>query len=289
MTGLNLRLPSPLIEVHDGHLDAKGVRLYFKRDDLIHAEFPGNKWRKLKYNLDAATKDGHSKLLTFGGAYSNHVRAVAAAGKHFGFSTIGVIRGEECKPLNSSLEYAVDCGMALTYMDRETYRHKDESDVVGSLNAKFGRFYLIPEGGSNALALPGCAELIEEIAVDFDVICCACGTGGTLAGIASALRGDQQAKGFAVLKGAGFLVDNVRELQERAFGCASDDWSIELGYHFGGYAKVDQTLRLFIADFESRFGLKLDWVYEAKMMYGLMDLIDRNHFKAGTSIVALIS
>ncbi|MFE5505430.1 1-aminocyclopropane-1-carboxylate deaminase/D-cysteine desulfhydrase [Amycolatopsis japonica] len=289
MTGLNLRLPSPLTEVRDGRLDAKGIRLYLKRDDLIHPEFPGNKWRKLKYNLNAATKVGHSRLLTFGGAYSNHVRAVAAAGKHFGFETIGVIRGEEHSPLNPSLGYAVDCGMALTYMDRETYRHKDDSDVIERLGTEFGRFYLIPEGGSNALALPGCAELIEEITVDFDVICCACGTGGTLAGIASALRRDQHAKGFAVLKGAGFLVDNVRELQEQAFGHSDDGWSIELGYHFGGYAKADQVLRLFIADFESRFGLKLDWIYEAKMMYGLMDLIDHDRFKAGTSIVALIS
>ncbi|MEV7552293.1 pyridoxal-phosphate dependent enzyme [Amycolatopsis sp. NPDC089917] len=289
MTGLNLRLPSPLIEVHDGRLDAKGVRLYLKRDDLIHAEFPGNKWRKLKYNLEAAIADGHSKLLTFGGAYSNHVRAVAAAGKHFGFSTVGVIRGEEHKPLNPSLEYAADCGMTLTYMNRETYRLKDAPEVIGSLSAEFGRFYLIPEGGSNTLALPGCAELVEEITVDFDVICCACGTGGTLAGISTALRRDQQAKGFAVLKGAGFLASNIRELQGQAFGYSNDNWSIELGYHFGGYAKADHALRSFIADFESRSGFELDWIYEAKMMYGLMDLIDRGHFKAGTSIVAVIS
>ncbi|UMP04214.1 1-aminocyclopropane-1-carboxylate deaminase/D-cysteine desulfhydrase [Amycolatopsis sp. EV170708-02-1] len=289
MTGLNLRLPSPLTEARDGRLDANGIRLYLKRDDLIHSEFPGNKWRKLKYNLAAATKAGHSKLLTFGGAYSNHVRAVAAAGKHFGFSTVGVIRGEEHRPLNRTLEYAIDCGMTLTYMDRETYRHKDESDVIGRLADEFGPFYLIPEGGSNALALPGCAELIEEITVDFDVICCACGTGGTLAGIASALRGDQRAIGFAVLKGAEFLVDNVRELQEKAFGHDSDNWSIELDYHFGGYAKTRPELKTFIADCERRFGLQLDWIYEAKMMYGLMDLVDRGHFKTGTSIVALIA
>src|SRR5207253_3732925 len=142
------------------------------RDDLIHPEIPGNKWRKLKYNLAAATREGREVLLTFGGAYSNHVRATAAAGYYFGFSTVGVIRGEEHLPLNPTLAFAVDHGMQLTYMDRQTYRDKDDPAVMAELRRSFGDFYLLPEGGSNACAVRGCAEMPAEIRMGFDVICC---------------------------------------------------------------------------------------------------------------------
>lgn len=163
------------------------MRLYLKRDDLIHAELPGNKWRKLKYNIGAARDLGASTLLTFGGAYSNHITATAAAGHYFGFNTIGVIRGEEHLPLNDSLRYATSRGMQLTYMNRSTYRHKTDPFVIADLRDRFGDFHLIPEGGSNTLAMEGCKELVGEIDIDFDVICCPCGTGGTLAGISAAL------------------------------------------------------------------------------------------------------
>lgn len=200
-----LRLPSPLVEIRDARLEARDVRLYLKRDDLIHAELPGNKWRKLKYNIKAAREQGMSTLLTFGGAYSNHIRATAAAGHYFGLNTIGVIRGEEHLPLNSSLRYAVSHGMQLAYMDRRAYREKTDPSVMAGLQARFGSFYLIPEGGSNALAIKGCKEVVDEIDVDFDIICCPCGTGGTLAGISAALHGGQRAVGFSALKGGHFL------------------------------------------------------------------------------------
>ncbi|WP_249714268.1 1-aminocyclopropane-1-carboxylate deaminase/D-cysteine desulfhydrase [Rhizomonospora bruguierae] len=176
------------MDVHDERVNRAGVRLLVKRDDLIHPEFPGNKWRKLKYNLVAAVDQGHDTLLTFGGAYSNHIRATAAAGYYFGFDTVGVIRGEEHLPLNPSLAYAVSRGMRLTYLDRATYREKRSPPVIGVLREVWGRFYLLPEGGSNALAVRGCAELPAEIVEQFDVICCPIGTGGTLAGIAAGLR-----------------------------------------------------------------------------------------------------
>ncbi len=176
----DLRLPSPLEELHDDSLARAGVRLRLKRDDLINPDIPGNKWRKLMYNLQAAKTQGHDTLLTFGGAYSNHIRATAAAGYYFGFSTVGVIRGEEHLPLNPSLSYAVRHGMRLTYLDRVTYRNKDRPEVTAALHERFGEFYLLPEGGSNANALRGCAEIPGEINQTFDVICCPCGTGGTL-------------------------------------------------------------------------------------------------------------
>jgi 1-aminocyclopropane-1-carboxylate deaminase len=184
------RLPSPVQEISDPLLGDATFSLYLKRDDLISAEFPGNKWRKLKNNLEAARQGGYRTLLTFGGAYSNHVRATAAAGLVFGFATIGVIRGEEHLPLNPSLRYAAAQGMHLSYLDRAGYRRKTEPDVLGALRDRFGDFYLLPEGGSNALAARGCAELPAELSaqVPFDVLCVPCGSGGTLAGIAAGFR-----------------------------------------------------------------------------------------------------
>lgn len=285
---LAVNLPSPMVELLDDRLTRFGLRLYLKRDDLIHSEVPGNKWRKLKYNLMAAKDQGDTRLLTFGGAFSNHIRATAAAGRYFGFETIGVVRGEEHSPLNESLAYAVSQGMRLTYLDRETYRHKNEPDVLAALVDQFGPCYVIPEGGSNGLAVRGCAELPGEIGTGFDMICCACGTGGTLAGIAAGLRSDaQRALGFAVLKGAQFLDDELQRLQTE-YGTVTANWSIEYGFHFGGYAKRGPTLDDFIANFKARHGITLDWVYEAKMLYGLFALIKEDLFPSGTTIVAVL-
>ena len=272
-----LRLPSPLVELPS----VGGVRLWLKRDDLVHPELPGNKWRKLKYNLVAAR--GARQLLTFGGAYSNHLRAVAAAGRLCGFETIGVVRGEEHLPLNESLAFAVERGMRLTYLDRTAYRRKTE--VLDRLHDEFGDFFLIPEGGSNDLALPGYRELVEEIEIPFDVLCCPCGTGGTLAGLAMALRPGQRAIGFSALKGGGFLTEDVAGLQGRPTG----NWSIETEFHFGGFAKRTAELDGFIAGFERDHGIVLEWVYVAKMMYGLTELIRRGRFEPGTRIVAVIT
>ena len=168
----SLRLPSPVEPLYDDRLRHNGVHVFLKRDDLIHPEVSGNKWRKLKYNLIEADRQNYKTLLTFGGAYSNHIRATAAAGSYCGFSTIGIIRGEEHLPLNPSLAYAASQGMRLSYMDRPTYRRKSESDVITSLQERFGSFYLLPEGGSNELAVRGCSEIPAEIETDFDVICC---------------------------------------------------------------------------------------------------------------------
>lgn len=286
---LGLRVPSPVEEISDDRMAAAGVRLLLKRDDLIHPDLPGNKWRKLKYNLEAARTGGYRSLLTFGGAYSNHIRATAAAGALFGFDTVGVIRGEEHLPLNPSLQFAVDHGMKLTYLDRTTYRQKTEPNVIEGLRERFGPCYLLPEGGSNDLAVKGCAELPAEIDSDFNVICCSVGTGGTLAGIAAGLRPSQEAIGFSALKGGDFLTDDVIQLQTSALGHVTKNWSIETEFHFRGYAKRTPELDGFIDDFERRHGIRLDWVYEAKMMYGLFALAARGRFEHGSTIVAVIA
>lgn len=253
---------------------------------ILH--FDNNKPRKLKYNLAAARKAGATRLLTFGGAYSNHIRAVAAAGRAEGFATIGVIRGEEHLPLNESLAFAVSQGMYLMYMDRETYRTKKSASTRRFLESRFGDFFLIPEGGSNPAAVRGCAELPGEIAEPFDVICCPVGTGGTLAGIAAGLSPGQRAIGFAALKG-GFLTKEVAELQRQTYGKVLDNWHIEDDYHFGGYAKVPAELDAFAAKFGTEHGFEVDRIYVAKMLYGITEMIEAGRFAAGTRIVAVIT
>jgi len=287
--GLALRLPTPVEPLHDERLPDKGVHIWLKRDDLIHPEVPGNKWRKLKYNLAEAAKQGQGTLLTFGGAYSNHIRAVAAAGFYCGISTIGIIRGEEHMPLNPSLAYAANRGMRLSYMDRATYRRKSAPEVIAALRQEFGSFYLLPEGGSNELGVLGCSEITAEIEIDFDVICCPCGTGGTLAGISAGLKSSQYAVGFSSLKGGKSLEREVTELQQHTFGTCSDNWRIEHGFHFGGFARKTAELDMFIADFLNRHGFGLEWVYVAKMMYGMYVLIKAGAFGSGSHVVAVIT
>jgi 1-aminocyclopropane-1-carboxylate deaminase len=254
-------------ELVDPALDS--VRVFLVRDD--------NKARKLKYNL------GHPRVLTFGGAYSGHIRAVAEAGRRDGFATIGVIRGEETLPLNPSLAYAESCGMRLTYLDRGTYRRKHTPEVQAALREQWGDVAILPEGGSNAAAVRGCAELPGEIGGDYDVICCAVGTGGTLAGIAAGLPEGRRAIGFAVLKGAGFLDDEVARLQREAYGRVWPNWSINLDYHFGGYARSTPVLDDFIAKY------RVEGVYVGKMLYGVFDLVRQGAFQPGTRIVAVVT
>ncbi len=286
--GPPLRIPSPLSELDDERITRRGVRLFLKRDDLIDPELPGNKWRKLKYNLDAAAAGGHDTLLTFGGAYSNHIRAVAAAGHFFGFRTIGIIRGEQHLPLNAALDYAVGRGMHLDYLDRTTYREKASAYVLDPLRARYGDFFLVPEGGSNAAGVRGAAELPRELDIAYDVICCSCGTGGTLAGIAAGLPPGPRALGFSSLKGGGFLAEDVRRLQAEA-GTPTTNWSLDLDYHFGGFARRTAELDHFIADFWERHGVELEWVYVAKMLYGVFDLVNGGQFAPGTTLVAVVT
>ncbi|RKT52467.1 1-aminocyclopropane-1-carboxylate deaminase [Saccharothrix australiensis] len=289
MREIGVTAPSPLVQLHDERLDGLGISLHLKRDDLIHRDLRGNKWRKLRPNLEAARRQGHTRLLTFGGAFSNHLAATAAAGRLYGFDTVGVVRGEEHRPLNDVLTGVVRHGMTLTYLDRASYRRKADPNVISGLRKRFGDFYLIPEGGSNALAVQGCTEISREIGSGFDIICCPCGTGGTLAGIAAGLTPHQRAIGFSVLKGGDFLAGEVRRLQSEAFGFMRGNWSVESEFHFGGFAKRAAALDDFIADFRQRHSLDLDWVYVAKMMYGIFSLACRGSFPDGSRLVAVVT
>ncbi|CAM5438404.1 1-aminocyclopropane-1-carboxylate deaminase/D-cysteine desulfhydrase [Streptomyces narbonensis] len=297
LSPLRPRLPSPLEPVEDERFARRGLTLMLKRDDLIHPDLPGNKWRKLALNLEAANG---RPVLTFGGAYSNHLRATAAAGRLLGFPTIGVVRGDELagRPLNPSLARCAADGMRLEFVDRATYRAKGEPATLAALLERApAETYVVPEGGSNALAVRGCVELGRELAGAADVVAVACGTGGTLAGLAAGLapgpgappaEGGGRALGIPVLKG-GFLGTEVRALQEAAFGGARGEWALDERFHCGGYARTGPVLEAFAQDFEARHGLAIERLYVAKMLHGLVTLAEEGAFPAGTRLAAVVT
>ncbi|MEU7382482.1 MULTISPECIES: pyridoxal-phosphate dependent enzyme [unclassified Streptomyces] len=286
---LSPRLPSPLQEVADDRFTRRGLRLLLKRDDLIHPELIGNKWRKLAPNLRAAA--GRT-VVTFGGAYSNHLRATAAAGRLLGLPTVGVVRGQELagRPLNPSLARCAADGMRLHFTDRSTYRRKAEPETLAALLRAAGAedAHVVPEGGSNALAVRGCRALGEELGEHADVVALACGTGGTLAGLAAGLAPGRRALGIPVLRG-GFLAADIEALQERAFGARRGTWSLDERFHFGGYARVPAELDAFAEDFTARHGVPVERLYVAKLLYGLVTLAAEDAFPRGTTIAAIIT
>ncbi|MCC5478954.1 1-aminocyclopropane-1-carboxylate deaminase/D-cysteine desulfhydrase [Streptomyces barringtoniae] len=288
-TALTPRLPSPLQEVGDERFDRHGLRLLLKRDDLIHPDLVGNKWRKLVPNIEAAAG---RPLVTFGGAYSNHLRATAAAGRILGLATTGVVRGDELadRPLNPSLARCAADGMRLHFVDRSTYRQKSEPETLGAVLRAAGaeEAYVVPEGGSNSAAVRGCRALGEELRGHADVVAVACGTGGTLAGLAAGLAPGQRALGVPVLRG-GFLEDGIQALQERAFGGRTGSWSLDERFHFGGYARTTPELHAFAEDFEDRHGLPVERLYVAKLLYGLVALAAEGAFTRGTAIAAVVT
>ena len=280
-------LPSPLQPARDERFARHGVTLLLKRDDLIHPDLPGNKWRKLALNLRSAA--GRT-VLTFGGAYSNHLRATAAAGRLLGFPTVGVVRGDELahRPLNPSLARCAADGMHLHFVDRATYRAKTTPEVLEGLLRLFGECLVIPEGGSNALAVQGCTELGRELYGPDGTVAVACGTGGTLAGLAAGLGPGQRALGIPVLRG-GFLGAAIRDLQQETFGGPAGEWSLDERFHFGGYARTTPELHAFAADFEDRHGLPVERLYVAKLLYGLTVLAGEGAFAPGSTVTAVVT
>jgi 1-aminocyclopropane-1-carboxylate deaminase/D-cysteine desulfhydrase-like pyridoxal-dependent ACC family enzyme len=268
-------------------LKKKDIHLTVKRLDCIHPEISGNKWFKLKYNLLEAKEQGHHQLLTFGGAYSNHIYATAAAAKSVGLNSIGIIRGSEIMPLNPTLSYAKAAGMHLHYLSRSAYREKS-SAYLNTLKEKFGDFYLLPEGGTNALAVKGSMEILQENDFEAEVICASIGTGGTVGGLLSTAKTSQKVMGFSSLKGEFVPAEIQKLIREYGItpGCRYD---ILTQYHFGGYAKFTPELISFIHDFKDSTGIPLDPVYTAKMMFGLLDLIKTGTIPAGSKILAVHS
>lgn len=269
-------------------LKLRSVVLDLLRLDKVHPLIAGNKWFKLKYNLLQAREEGHDTLLTFGGAYSNHIYATAAAGKEYGFQTIGIIRGELTEPLNPTLNFASEQGMRLEYVSREDYRKKDNPEFGDWLTSQFGRCFIIPEGGSNALAVRGCAEILPQPA-DYNYIACCVGTGGTLAGLLESNQERAEVLGFSALKGGGFLYDEVNHLTQSFSGNIYPNYQIIENYHFGGYARANAELVNFINTFRYEQQIQLEPIYTGKMMYGLFDMLASGYFAEGSRILAIHS
>lgn len=269
-------------------LEQKRVDLRLFCDKKQANKFSGNKQWKLKYNLIEAQKQNFDTLLTFGGAYSNHISAVAAAGKLFNFKTIGIIRGEIIEPLNPTLAFARSQNMRLIPISRQNYQLRHSKDFIKQLQSttlRDNETFIIPEGGTNALAVRGCAEVVEKIDQDFDFLCVPCGTGGTLAGLIAGAKGKGSLLGFSALKNGGFLRQEVQTLLDEV-QCNSQNWKILTEYHWGGYAKFTQPLIDFMNTFKKEQGIQLDPIYTGKMMMGIYDLIQKDYFPKGSKIIA---
>ena len=329
MNALRNSFPSsPLQKIDDTLLETRNIRLFLKRDDLLHLSFSeilfgekkippsvisylsmisGNKLRKMKYNLLEMDKMGLKRLVTFGGAFSNHIHATAAAGQLFGFETMGLIRGERSPNLSPTLRFAEECGMTFKFINRSDYR--DKNLIINELKTKLDNFYYLPEGGSNNLALRGTAEIVGEIDNEIDgqlddtasrYICVPCGTGGTIAGIVAAAKEPTHVLGFSALKGD-FLQKDVTSLLQNAQNAADTEgtlfslndskipqnWSINTNFHCGGYARFTPELIEFINNFKEKHNVPLDPIYTGKMLLGIYKLVETGFFPQNSTIIAV--
>lgn len=277
----NQRINLPLLK-------EKEIELWIKREDEIHSEVSGNKFRKLKYNLLQAKKENQNIILTFGGAFSNHILATASAARMKDLYSIAVIRGEELgKDLNATLisnptlSKAHSYGMKFVFLSREDYRKKSQPEIISKLRSELGDFFLVPEGGTNELAVKGCEEILTEDDAQFDYICSCVGTGGTLAGLINSSNSNQKVLGFPALKGD-FLPDEIKR-----YTSTKDNWELITDYHFGGYAKHSVELIQFINQFKEQTNIALDPIYTGKMMYGILDQIEKDKFSKGSKILVI--
>jgi 1-aminocyclopropane-1-carboxylate deaminase len=276
-------------EIKNEALKKAQVRLLIKREDLNHPKVSGNKWWKLKYNLEQATQLNEKTILTFGGAFSNHIYSTAAAAHEMGFKSIGIIRGEKILPLNRTLRFAEEQGMHLHFVSRDEYKKKTEPEFLQTLKERFGNFYLIPEGGTNQLAVKGCAEFAatELSGLNFDYLCLPVGTAGTIAGVICGLNDSTKIIGFPVLKNGEFLNEEIDKLTYDYSNKKYKNWSLITSYHHGGYAKLTPKLLDFISEMKLIHNLPLDHVYTGKLLWGIMKEIEKGFFPKGSTILAL--
>jgi len=261
----------------------KDISLFIKREDELHPIISGNKYRKLKYNLIEAKNQEKNTILSFGGAFSNHIAAIAYASEINGFNSVGVIRGEELVDKiesNPTLNFAKSCGMKFFFVSRETYRNKNHQSFTKELQNRFGDFYLVPEGGTNELAVKGCEEILKQDDRNFNFICTSVGTGGTISGLVNASDANQKILGFPALK-VDFLKEDIRKFANQK------NWELITDYHFGGYGKIKPELITFINSFKDKFGIPLDPIYTGKMMYGIFDLMSKDYFPKNSKVLVI--
>lgn len=270
----------PISTIKNEFLNSKYIQLDLLRLDLIHPEISGNKWFKLKYNLAFALENNFKSIVSFGGAFSNHLHALAFAGFQNNIKTIGIIRGEIVE--NYTLFDCQKWGMELHFIDRKTYREKYETNFLIEIQRQFPTSYIIQEGGNNDLGQKGCEEILgENLIGNYDLICCAVGTGATLTGIINSVKDETKVLGFCAIKNGEYLKNII--LQQTN----STNWDLNYNYHFGGFAKMNIELKNFIEEFKIEHSIVLDRVYTSKMMFGIFDLIKKNIFKEHTKILAI--
>ena len=290
LVALNLKFePSVLHNVNYPAWDKNNIQVSVLREDLVHPFINGNKWRKLKYNLIDFEASGKKTLLTFGGVYSNHLVACAAAAKEKQINSIGIIRGEEV--VNDYLNFMCSCGMKLFFISRSDYRNKkNEEYILELLNELIANkiindvsdVFIIPEGGANAAAVKGASEIMDEVRHDTQCIVCACGTGATVAGLSKNLLPHQKVIGISVLKAEGYFENEIENL-----GGDLKNITIINDYHFGGYAKRNKTLTDFIDNFYLKTKIPSEPVYTGKLFFAVEDLIRINYFKSGSKVTLI--
>lgn len=298
----------PVQQATTAVLAKQGIELLVRRDDLVDTGLSGNKAYKLLYNLRAARESEHSRLLSFGGAYSNHLHALALAGARYGFATVGVIRGERPAHLSPTLTDAEHAGMRLVFISREAYQRKTFAALLDDWRNQYGDFYLIPEGGAGLLGARGMSlagqALEAQLKGDYTAVGIPCGTGTSLAGLAAGLaaagRSDKPVLGFSVLKGDGDLGTGIaktyrqlcvdRQILKTDAVQLAANWRLISGFHAGGYGKKHPAgLFDFWRSFEQQTGIPLDPVYTLKMLWGIHCLAQQGYWPRGARVVAIHS
>lgn len=280
---IDLEIFSPVHQIKNSLFDERGLKVFIKRDDLIHPIISGNKWRKLKYLLKQAQAENKTHLVTFGGAYSNHLLATAAAAAKFGFKSTGIVRGEQVE--NDTLFLCRLHGMNLLFVNRESYR--DKQQVFNQHFAGNTEAFFINEGGASAEGAKGCSELIDELTEPYDHLFCACGTGTTAAGIITGINNHQLPTTFhavPVFKNGAFIADEIQNYLTEPVS-----YELHTAYHFGGYGKVNTELIDFVKQFVAATGILIEPIYTGKMLYAIYDLAAKNYFKPGSRILAIHS
>lgn len=270
-------IQSPILAAHHIHLNI--LRL-----DKIHPIISGNKWFKLKENFKRAISLEHSTILTFGGAYSNHLIATAAASKLFGLQSVGLVRGFHGKQIKTTtLLHCERLGMQLHFISREDYQKKDTEDFIAHLKNQFSNPYIIPEGGDNDDGIKGAQSIAAYIPKDSNLVSLAIGSGTTFCGIRNALPDHIAMMGFPVMKHGEYL----HQKMGKNINAGLENWQLVTDYHFGGFAKHTQELIDFMNDFYNETNIPLDFVYNAKMMYGIFDLVRKNTIPPHTKILCI--
>jgi 1-aminocyclopropane-1-carboxylate deaminase len=280
---IHLNIPSPVYKINSELFKTKGVSVYIKREDLIHPIISGNKWRKLKYNFKEINNKKYSTVLSFGGAYSNHLHALSWFANKQKIKSIGIVRGEFKSTLNSTLSFCENNNMDLYFLDRRTYRtNKYSNKLVDDLKKKYENIYIIPDGGCNNFGIKGCEEIMKEVNQKFDFICSSFGTGCTAAGIINSLSLNQKYLGISSLKGAFYMKEEIFKMSKE-----NKNWELNFDYHFGGFGKTNQDLEKFIKYFYVSFKIMLDPVYTGKLFFGIFDLILNNFFEPNSNILII--